>query len=62
MTQQDLQNWLETEPFRPFRLHLTDGTSIAISNPDMIKVGFSEAVVITKFGRIVKGRKLAERL
>jgi len=57
---EDLNNRLHDRPFRPFRIHLSDGTSIEVSDPGMIVVGRSSAVLPTRFGADEEGRRLAE--
>lgn len=41
----DLLEYVKAEPFRPFRLRLTNGTSYEIRHPELIKVGRSSALV-----------------
>ena len=46
---EDLRNALKTEPFHPFRLHLTDGRTIDIRHPEFMFIPPRNArlVVIT---------------
>jgi hypothetical protein len=45
MRQDDLLEVLRQRPFRPFRIHLTDGTTYDIRHPEMMVVGRSTALV-----------------
>jgi hypothetical protein len=56
----DLIRKLHDHPFRPFRIHLSDGTAIPVREPLMITVGRSSAVVPTEFG-MMDGEKVVER-
>jgi hypothetical protein len=56
----DLLNRLSDRPFRGFRIHLSDGTAIAVTEPGMIIVGPSSAVVPTEFGK-EEGERVALR-
>lgn len=56
----DLLNRLEDHPFKPFRVHLSDGTMLAVSEPGMVLVGRSSAVLPTAFTRDGEGHRIAE--
>jgi hypothetical protein len=56
----DLIRKLNDQPFRPFRIHLSDGTAIPVREPGMIMVGRSSAVVPTEFG-VLDGEKVVDR-
>ena len=56
----DLIHRLHDEPFRGFRIHLSDGSSIPVMNPGMIIVGPSSAVVPTEFGK-AEGERVVTR-
>jgi hypothetical protein len=45
MRARDLLQRLHDRPFRPFRIHLSDGSSIPVIDPGMIIVGASSSVV-----------------
>ena len=45
----DLLRRLDDKGFRPFRVHLSDGTKIDVNQPGMVIVGLSSAVLPTKF-------------
>src|SRR4051812_43350157 len=55
----DLLRRLQDPPFRPFRIHLSDGTKLDVTDPGMIVVGNSSAVIPVKWGKDEEGRKLA---
>jgi len=55
----DLLRRLQDQPFRPFRIHLGDGTKLDVTDPGMVVVGMSSAIVPTKWGKDEDGRKLA---
>ncbi len=57
----DLLNRLHGEPFRPFRVHLSDGTSLDVPEPGMVIVGKSSAVLPSRFERDEEGRRIAAR-
>lgn len=56
----DLINRLSDRPFRGFRIHLSDGSSIPVTDSCMIIVGPSSAVLPTEFGR-EQGERVATR-
>jgi hypothetical protein len=45
MTQEDLQEAARRQPFEPFRLVLTTGTTYDIRHPDLIMVGRRSAII-----------------
>jgi hypothetical protein len=61
MRTEDLLNRLEDRPFKPFRVHLSDGTTLDVREPGMVIVGRSTAVLPTRLGRDEEGRHVAER-
>ena len=61
MRPDDLLARLNDEPFRPFRVHLSDGTLLDIRNPRMVIVGPSSAVLPTEFTTTDDGEKIAKR-
>lgn len=61
MRHSDLLNRLEDRPFRPFRVHLTDGTIVDVPDAGMVIVGRSTAVLPTRFSQDEEGRRLADR-
>ena len=60
MRAEDLLTRLSDRPFRGFRIHLTDGSAIPITDAGMIIVGPSSAVLPTEFGR-EDGERIAAR-
>jgi hypothetical protein len=54
----DIIRRLDDQPFKPFRLHLSDGTLIELTQPGMVIVGNSSAVVPTRF-TVEEGRRVA---
>jgi hypothetical protein len=44
----DLQRRLHNEPFRPFRMRLDNNTAYDITEPWMVMVGQTSAVVVTR--------------
>lgn len=46
MNQDFIRKWTRAQPFRPFRLRLTDGTVYDIHDPDLVAASRNEAVVI----------------
>ena len=61
MRPEDLLNRLQDHPFKPFRVHLSDGTTLEVLEPGMVIVGDSSAVLPTRFGRDQEKRRLAKR-
>ena len=55
----DLTRKLEDAPFRPFRIHLSDGRELDVRNPGMVIVGMSSAVLPSEFGKDEEGRRIA---
>jgi hypothetical protein len=45
MTQEDLRDAAHRQPFEPFRLILTTGTSYDVRHPDLIMVGRRAAII-----------------
>ena len=61
MTAEDLNHKLYDQPFRPFRIHLSDGSNIPVTNGGIILVGESSAIVPTELGRDSDGHPLVLR-
>ncbi len=55
----DLLNRLADRPFRPFRIHLSDGAKLDVTEPNMVIVGKSSAVLPSAFDRDEEGHRLA---
>ncbi len=60
MCPDDLLKRLEDRPFRPFRIHLSDGTVLTVSDPGEVVVGRATAMLFTRFGRSEQGRRIVE--
>ena len=61
MTTRDLNHRLYDRPVRPFRIHLSDGTTIPVMNAGMFLVGPSSAVLPTELGRDADGLPVVNR-
>ena len=61
MTTADLNHRLYDTPFRPFRIHLSDGTSLAVTNAGMVLVGESSVILPTELGHDSEGFPLVKR-
>ena len=59
MTYHDLQRKLHENPFRPFRIRLVNSSTYDITEPWMVMVGESSAVVATQTRKDDKGYELA---
>jgi hypothetical protein len=60
MRAEDLLNRIYDQPFKPFRVHLSDGSRLDISEPGMLIVGQSTAVVPSVWTKDEEGRRLAK--
>jgi hypothetical protein len=60
MTAADLLRRLSDQPFKPFRIHISDGTVLELTQPGMVIVGETSAVLPTMFGTDEEGRRLAK--
>lgn len=61
MRAEELLNRLYDEPFRPFRVHLSDGTAYDVTQAGMVIVGPTSTVLPTELTRDEEGRPLAQR-
>jgi len=52
---QDIRDLVHAEPFKPFRLHLTDGKSLRIPHPDFILVTRDMVVIANELSGGVPG-------
>jgi hypothetical protein len=59
MTYLDIQRKLHDQPFKPFRLRLVNNTAYDITEPWMITVGESSAIVVTNTRQADHGYRLA---
>lgn len=61
MTAVDVNQRLYDQPFRPFRIHLSDGTTIPVTNSGMVIVGESSAVLPVELGNDSAGFSIVRR-
>jgi hypothetical protein len=61
MQAHDLNHRLYDQPFRPFRIHLSDGSSVTVSNGGMLLVGESSVILPVELGRDSEGYPLVKR-
>ncbi len=59
MTYLDLQRKLHDHPFKPFRIRLVNNTTYDVTEPWMVTVGESSAVIVTRSRKDDKGYELA---
>ena len=57
----DINQRLYDSPFKPFRVHLSDGSSIPIQNAGTVIVGESSAILPVELGRDTQGFPLVMR-
>ena len=57
----DINRRLYTVPFRPFRIHLRDGSSIPVNQPGMILVGESSVILPTEMTYDTDGFPVVKR-
>ncbi|MBI3834255.1 MAG: hypothetical protein HY287_08000 [Planctomycetes bacterium] len=57
---EDINHRLHDDPFKPFRIHLSDGDAIDVRFPGMVIVGRSTAILPKRFGTDEEGRPFAE--
>ena len=60
MAPRDLLSRLHDHPFKPFRLRLVNNTTYDITEPWMILVGRSSAVVVTQTRQDDRGYRMAD--
>jgi hypothetical protein len=56
----DLLDRLNDIPFKPFRIHLSDGSRLDVSEPGMIIVGRSSAVLPSQWSKDLEGYRIAK--
>lgn len=61
MTAADINQRLRDLPFRPFRVHLSDGSSIRVTDATMVLVSESSAIIPTELGHDSQGYPLIKR-
>ena len=47
MTSQEVLNYLQTQPFRPFRIRMNSGRTFEIRHPEMVRVGRRDLLIFT---------------
>jgi hypothetical protein len=60
MQPSDLFDRLNDQPFKPFRVHLSDGSKVDVSMPGMIVIGESSVVMPTVWTKDDEGRRFAK--
>jgi hypothetical protein len=60
MKMQDVLGRLNDDPFKPFRIHMSDGTTYDVLNHGFIIVGPSSAVVTREYAKDEDGRMYAK--
>ena len=60
MTPGDLICRMNDKPFKPFRVHLTDGSQLNFTEPGMVIVGESSAVLPTVWTKDDDGNRIAK--
>jgi hypothetical protein len=61
MTASDLNHRLYDAPFKAFKIHLTDGSSVNVANAGMVLVGESSVIVPIEIARDTEGYPLVKR-
>jgi len=61
MAPAELNHRLYDSPFKPFRLHLSDGSTIPMANARIILVGESSAILPTVMARDIEGFPVVKR-
>jgi len=47
MTPQEVLNYVQAQPFRPFRICMNSGRSFDIRHPEMVRVGRRDILIFT---------------
>ncbi|MBY0521769.1 MAG: hypothetical protein K2R98_00130 [Gemmataceae bacterium] len=50
MTSQEVLNYVQAAPFRPFRIRMNSGRTFDIHHPEMVRVGRRDLLVFTFVG------------
>ncbi|HET6250384.1 MAG TPA: hypothetical protein VFE47_22040 [Tepidisphaeraceae bacterium] len=61
MTAVDINERLYDKPFRPFRIHMSDGSSIPVVNSGIIMVSETSAILPVETGNDAHGYPLVKR-
>ena len=60
MTYRDLHHRVNDHPFRPFRIKLVNSTTYDITEPWMVTIGRSSAIVVSRSSRDAQGIRIAD--
>jgi hypothetical protein len=60
MRAKDILDRMHDEPFKPFRVHLSDGSKIDVTMPGMVVVGASSVVLPSVWGKDEDGYRIAK--
>ncbi len=47
MTSQEVLNYVQATPFRPFRIRMNSGRTFEIRHPEMVRVGRRDVLIFT---------------
>ena len=47
MSPQELLNYVQAQPFRPFRIRMNSGRTFDIRHPEMVRVGKRDVLIFT---------------
>jgi len=47
MSSQEVLNYLQAQPFRPFRIRMNSGRTFDIRHPEMVRVGRRDLLIFT---------------
>jgi len=61
MTSVDINQRLYDQPFKAFRIHLSDGSSIPVMNPGMLIVSETSAILPVETGHDPQGFPIVKR-
>lgn len=61
MNRSEFNHRLYDDPFRPFRIHLSDGSTIPVTNAGMLIVEESSVILPTEMARDPEGYPLVKR-
>ena len=50
MTPQEVLNYVQARPFRPFRIRMNSGRSFDVRHPEMVKAGRRDILIFTFVG------------
>jgi hypothetical protein len=47
MTSQEVLNYVQAKPFRPFRIRMNSGRTFDIRHPEMVRIGKRDVLIFT---------------